>query len=414
MIDRNIRLSQNARPPMMNKKKQKMNFFIFAYWHDPKWRHFVGASVKIWDLAVNLHQLGHRVVMFLPKCGFQGLNPPFSIIEIPIINLPGMRAFSFNFFLVLRLISFYVNSRPDVVYLRRTNTIVPLIFARLTRALFFFEVNDDPYRNLYINRNISSFIRNKLSIRLDLLNLKLSDRIYIISREIMEKISKLNPFIDSSKFTLMPSGANTDVFFPIPRSEAVKAAGLDSEKEYVGFVGTMLCHQGIDVLIQAAAEIINQRPECRFLVIGEGPMRRKWQEWVERIGLGRVFLFTGQISYRHLPAWINAMDVCVAPYSAHAGFRSPVKIFDYLACGKPVVASRIMGTTDMFSDIPSVFLVTPECPKELCQATVALLKDPIFREDIGRYGRQWITANYSRLRLAEHIAADAGELKHKP
>jgi len=207
---------------------EPITFFLFAYWHDPFWKQFVGPSVKLWDLATNLYHQGHHVVMFLPKYGFKQLQVPFELIEIPIINVPFFRAFSYNFFLILYLLSGRPRIRPDVVYLRRTLTVVPMIYAKLIRALFFYEVNDDPYYDRIGDvKSIESVIRGRLAIVIDELNFKFADRIFVISKPIIEKILDNNPSILNNKLVLMPSGANTDIFYPMDRITVSTAFGLD-------------------------------------------------------------------------------------------------------------------------------------------------------------------------------------------
>lgn len=391
----------------MGEPRRPLTFFLFAYWHDPQWKGFVGATVKIRDLAENLHRMGHRVLLFIPACGITGSESSFEIMEIPVIDRSGWRALSFNFFLLLRLMATRRSDRPDVIYLRRTTTLVPLLYSKLTGARFFFELNDDPYRNLYIDRGSwKSVLRNTLSLLVDHLNMSASDRIFAISREIIKEIRRLRPAIPAARFRLMPSGANLSLFSPMPREDAQTITGLDASARYIGFAGTLLPHQGIGTLIDAAEFILARCPGCRFVIMGEGPVKDSLRTMAESRSMGRSFIFTGQIPYEKLPAWINAMDICVAPYAANAGYRSPVKIFDYLACGRPVVASRIAGTTDRFEPIGSVHLVEPDRPLELAEAIVFLLDNATEAGLMGMKGRQWVNAHGSRADMAFRIVQE--------
>ena len=108
-----------------------MTYFLFAYWHDYRWTKFVGASVKIWDLAQNLSALGNTVVLFLPKYQFNTINLPFKVVEVPLINKPVLRFISFNLLLIVYLIYYYAKDRPEIIYVRRMNSIVPIIFKDL-------------------------------------------------------------------------------------------------------------------------------------------------------------------------------------------------------------------------------------------------------------------------------------------
>ena len=87
---------------MKHKTPTPLSFFLFAYWHEAGWKGFVGATVKIRDMTKNLSAMGHRVALFVPRCGIEIKDAPFKIIEIPAINFPGLRMLSFNLFLLLK------------------------------------------------------------------------------------------------------------------------------------------------------------------------------------------------------------------------------------------------------------------------------------------------------------------------
>ncbi len=385
-----------------NQRIAPLRFDLFAYWHDPRWNGFVGATVKIWDLAENLSRQGHQVTLYLPK--FSGVKSTgrFTVKQVPMIDLPILRLISFNIFLLILLLG---RKTPDVVYLRRTNIFVPVVYARLRGALFFFEVNDDPYHNPNADsENRLSVSRNRWSIRLDEWHMRQAERVFVISEDIRDRIMAVNPHIPPRRFVLMPSGANTRLFSPVPHDVARRSIGLVSQHRYVGFVGTLLAHQGVDVLIAAAPAVLSNHPDCRFIIIGEGPMKSRWQEMARQASLENVFLFSGQIPYHKLPAWINAMDVCVAPYLQNAGYRSPVKIFDYLACGRPVVASMIEGTTDIFGSVEAVRLVAPEDPQALAGAISDMLAPHAGCTRACKTSSQWIRENFDRSIMARRVS----------
>ncbi|NOY70457.1 MAG: glycosyltransferase family 4 protein [Deltaproteobacteria bacterium] len=388
-------------------------FFLFAYWHEPGWKGFVGATVKIRDLAVNLSAMGHEVVLFVPRCGIDKSGFDFEVVEIPVIDLPGLRMLSFNLFLALRLFSGGFAVRPGVVYLRRTTSIVPILYARLVHALFFFEVNDDPYYGAGRKKiPFTARLRNFLSVKMDEVNIRSADRVFVISRDIMEKIGNNLAGLERESLVLMASGANTDLFSPGDHERARARCGLDPGREYVCFMGSLLAHQGVGALIHAAPLILKVRPGCRFLVIGEGPMRGEWEAEVAALGLCENFIFTGQIPYDQAPDRIRAADLCVAPYLPDAGLRSPVKIFDYLACGKPVVASDVPGTTGIFKGLDAVVPVTPGDPAMLARAIVSLLENRKLRMRMGAAGRAWVCANFSRRMMAGMVARTAKSLAY--
>ena len=389
-----------------------MNIFIFAYWHDKGWERFVGATVKIWDLAHNVAGFGHRVVLFLPKYNFATENLPFRLIQIPVLDFPFFRALSFNFFLTYFLIRHFFNLKPDVVYIRRGISLIPSLFAKLRKSILFYEINDDPYTDHIVPKSdLISRLNGCLSLKTDEVSLSLCDAAFVITTEIKEKIIKAQPEIDQEKLRVLPSGSNTDLYQPLNREKCRQRLNLELSKKYICFMGTLLDHQGVDVLIEAAPSVIDLLPNAVFIIIGEGPMKEKWRQRVDALFMQKYFLFTGQVEYEETPIWINAMDVCTAPFLIKAGQRSPVKVFDYMACGKPVIASRIAGTTDIFDGSEAIRLVEPENKESLAQAIVDILEDAEAATVMGMKGRLFVKNNYDRKSFAKIIQAEMCSLQ---
>ena len=117
--------------------------------------------------------------------------------------------------------------------------------------------------------------------------------------------------------------------------------------------------------------------------------------------VGSKFLFTGQVPYSEVPLYINIMDVCTAPYITSVGEISPVKIFDYLSCGKPVVASNNVGSLLLNSG--AVVPVPPDDPKGLAHTITKLLDKSKLRKTMGVTGRKWVVENANRENVARKI-----------
>jgi len=392
----------------LNKSKhlhdEKLNILIFSYWHDKGWKGFVGATVKIWDLAHNMAWRSHDVALFLPRYEFPIDNLPFRLVRIPLVDFPLLRSLSFSFFLTIFLVRDYLGYRPDVVYIRRGISIVPAIFAKLKKSVLIYEVNDDPYaESVAQSIGILSRLDRWLAVKTDEIALSWCDAAFVITSQIADKIIRQLPQINPSKIHIVSSGANTDLYRPMDRSHCRSMLHLDPSRKYIGFMGTLLEHQGVDIMIDAAPFVIKSFPDAIFIIIGEGPMKEPWIHRVNEMSLQEHFLFTGQIGYEQTPLWINAMDVCAAPFSSRAGLRSPVKIFDYMACGRPVVASRIIGTTDIFEESGAVRLVEPENKDAIAAAIVDILANVERAHEMGLKGRLLVETQYDRKLLAQKL-----------
>lgn len=393
----------------------KLKFALFAYWHDPHWDQFAGATVKILDLANNLTALGHEVTLFVPNYKFNKDRVSFNFKEIAFLDLPLLRFLSFNICLLLSLTVFFLKSRPDVVYVRRMQSIIPMIFANLFHVLFFFEVNDDPYRQIHHSGSDQAFrIRSRLSIKMDEANLSRCDRAFVVTEEIKDKIITKNPSLNRKKLTVLNSGANTTLFKPLNKRECCMTIGMDHSVKYIGYLGAIFEHSGLDVLIECADDILSEIGKTEFLIFGDGPQKNRLIEKTKHLGLDHKFRFFGQVDYHKIPVHIGATDICVAPYLETIDTNSGTKIFDYLACGKPVVASIMEHKENIFAESNAVNFVRPGDPKILAKAIIALLSNKKRICTMSRNGRSFIVDNFSREEIANKISNFACQLlSHK-
>jgi glycosyltransferase involved in cell wall biosynthesis len=110
------------------------------------------------------------------------------------------------------------------------------------------------------------------------------------------------------------------------------------------------------------------------------------------------------------------MSVCVAPFRGDRGETSPVKLFDYLACHRPVVASAIPSVTSIFTSDSGVQLVPPDDPRTLADSLVALLNDPVRCHVLGEQGRRFVEREFSWAaiveRLRQWLDQDIGTIRH--
>jgi glycosyltransferase involved in cell wall biosynthesis len=211
----------------------------------------------------------------------------------------------------------------------------------------------------------------------------------------------------------MPSGANIELFKPLDKRQCRLKLKLSSIKTYIVFTGTLLKHQGVDILIEAAPKLIQHVPSIIFIIIGEGPMKDVWLKKAKNFGVQEHFIFTGQVEYEKVPIWIGSSDLCVAPFKKNTGLRSPVKIFDYMSCGRPVIASKINGTTDIFSNSSAILLVEPEEPTFFAHAIIDILNNFEKAKEMGQNGRDLVEKKYDRKKLANTISTKAQLLLSK-
>jgi len=249
----------------------------------------------------------------------------------------------------------------------------------------------------YANTKFKLFILKK--------TLKFSDKIIAVTPGIKANLEKIYN-IPGGKIVVVSNGANTSLFKPLKQEICKKELGLDAEISYVSFVGNFAPWQGVEYLVKAAPFILSQFPKCRFLIVGDGIMKNELIKLAGELGVEDRFIFTGVVAYFRVPLYINASDACVAPFifarNAKIGL-SPLKLYEYMACGKPVVASDIDGVSDVLEASEGGISVTPENPIALAEAILKLLENPNLRIKMGSKGLRYVTENCSWYNVAKQV-----------
>ena len=367
-----------------------MNVLIVAYWHDLRFKKKPGGLIRMFELADNLIGLGHHVTMVLPKLGFPQTQTRARVVAVPFLDLPFLRPLSFHFLSSICLL-FLCLQKVNIMYVRQMNSFLPLLIAKFYGISSYFEIPNDPY----IGYSLINKCKQWPVKLIDKLCMRLCDRIVVLSEWSKRRINTMGD-IPLSNILVFPSGTDTELFHPMVKEHACEKLGLDPNHNYVGFIGSFLAYQGIDNLIDAAPLVIEKIPNARFLLVGDGPMRTNWGKTVQNKGLQDHFIFTGHVPYREVPTYIGAMDVCVAPHHQETNQASPVKLFDYMASGRPIVASDIEVVREIVADSGCAILHSPNKLKECAIAIITVLEDDALRRDMADRGRNYSVRHYDR------------------
>lgn len=258
-------------------------------------------------------------------------------------------------------------------------------------------------RNNFLNRYFSAHSRLKLFILKKAL--VFSDKIIAVTPGIKANLEK-DYNIPKEKIVVVSNGANTFLFRPLEQETCRRELGLDLKIPLVCFVGNLAPWQGVEYLIKAAPYILSESPECYFLIVGDGAMKNDLMKLSRGLGVENRFIFTGVIAYDRVPLYINASDTCTAPFifarNAKIGL-SPLKLYEYMACGKPVVASNISGVSDVLEASGGGIPVLPENPGALAEGILKLLENPDLRMKLGSKGLSYVTENYSWYSVAKKV-----------
>jgi glycosyltransferase involved in cell wall biosynthesis len=168
--------------------------------------------------------------------------------------------------------------------------------------------------------------------------------------------------------------------------------GLAADAPIVLYTGTFEAYQGLDLLFAAAATVSARRPDARFLLAGGRPDQvAAARVQAERAGIGAAVIFAGQRDAEEIPLFLDAADVLVSPRSI--GTNTPLKIYQYLRSGRPIVATRLLTHTQVLTD--EVAILTPATPEGFASGILDALADPERARSVGDCAKALADTKYS-------------------
>ena len=247
--------------------------------------------------------------------------------------------------------------------------------------------------------------KNALYIRLKRIAAPLSDFIIAVSQKTID--GALAAGIGTPhQYVKIFSGMELDPFLEagsrITVSEARRRLSIPEKAPVVGKIARLFPLKGHDAFLQAAARIAAEEPECRFLLVGDGILRRDLEEEARRLSIGDRTIFAGLVPPEEVGPFIQAMDVVV-----HTSLREGIArvIPQAGAVGKPVVTYELDGAPEVVREGFSGFLVSPGDVEGIARRTLELLRDPSLRAEMGARGRAFAAEHYPAVRMVDAINA---------
>ena len=185
---------------------------------------------------------------------------------------------------------------------------------------------------------------------------------------------------------VVPAGVDTELFRPQNKIEARRALGL-TEKKVILYVGRLEPLKGVDILIDAFSRLADLA-EARLLIVGGrlGSDRelKRLRSFAEQLGIADRVTFTGAVKQTELPNYYSAADVFALP-SYYESFG--LVALEAMACGTPVVVSRVGGLKTFVKHGESGYLIPWRCPEPFAQRLDMLLANPGLRNSLGAAAR---------------------------
>jgi len=357
-----------------------------------------GAASHIKGVVKALEALGAEVEVISNDliAGFDHAKDRFTVI--PPESVGGTRAqFDIHNNLVFTrgAVPLVERAQPDFIYQRYARFSWAGVAAAVrTQRPLFLEYNGS---EVWVGRHWDRVGSLDLLERYERLNLDAAARIFVVSD--VERRNLEARGVPAEKIVVNPNGVDVERFRPgVGGRETRRELGLTDDTVVAGFVGTFGPWHGVEKLADAIKSIPAD-VQVRFLLVGSGSLHTEVERQLEsEVRAGRV-IFSGAVAHERVPALLDACDILVAPHVPLADgsefFGSPTKVFEYMAMGKAIVASRLGQIGEVLADRETALLVEPGTVGELTDAIVELVESDVLRTRLGAKAREVAVKNYT-------------------
>lgn len=365
-------------------------------------------GVHIMGMVDSFRKMGHRVDILSPNSGKEPTpgNAPAAAKKASPLAAIAKHApeivfefieLGYNFILKKRMAEMFEKTKYDFVYERTAlMNYAAVDFCAERNVPIVLEVNFTADMPLVRHR---SPLLEPLAKAIDLRILKKASHNLPVSTYLKDHMVKLG--VPAEKITVITNAADPDIFRTGVSGEEIRKKFNLHGKTVVGFVGGFYPWHGLKLLVQAMEIAVKKAPSLSALLVGDGPMRPELEKMIAEKNLQPYFHFAGKMGHKDLPAYNAAFDLGTMPDSNVYG--SPMKIFEYMAMGKPVVAADYGPLRDGIDHDVHGKLFKPQDPAAFAQSLVEMAQEPEKRTAMGKAGRQRIETDRNWFNQAKKV-----------
>ncbi|MCX6153945.1 MAG: glycosyltransferase family 4 protein [Candidatus Kapabacteria bacterium] len=328
-------------------------------------------------MVEGFHKLGCEISFvnggepYLPEY-VKNIHIPFNKI---FMNLPEVLCLPYNRKAINVVKKLIRNDKPDFIFQHHHDFNWGGAIIKKELGIPFFLHCDGV--QIWVKKNWGKLYFDKLLRIAEEIQWDAADAIFVPSSVV--KRMMIDYGVDPIKVVVNPNGTDPDKFRPdIDGKRIIQKYKLEN-KFVCGFSGTFGQWHGVDVLAEAAKAIISKIPNAILFFIGDGMMRAKVEEIIQKSNVGNNCIITGFVNHYEIPEYLAACNVLLSPTVQNDDnsefFGSPTKLFEYMAMGKPIVATSVGQLGEVIQDSENGILCEQKQPEALAEAVQKIYSD---------------------------------------
>ena len=312
------------------------------------------------------------------------------ILRTPIIPIKGLNRLSAYFTSYKFIKKILIDYKIDIAFVYSiVNNIKGTIRACNELNIPIIHRTFDVVHEIIVEKYMSNFVRKMEKESYPKLDLVIANTPFM--KTWAEEMGAKNVIV-------IPQGVDTNIMKNLPKDkELQKKYNINDNDKVVMYLGSILSHSGLDVIFNNMGKILKDIPEFRLLVVGDGPDLERLKQQSKRLEIYEKIIFTGIVPYKEEPRFCSLADLCINPFRMDGKYAfndklTPVKFFDFLSCGKPVLATPLQGTLYDFPKESNTIIY--ESLDLFTGKMIELLKNDSL-DEIGQRGREFVGKNFT-------------------
>ncbi len=296
-----------------------------------------------------------------------------TVIRPPIIKIPVLDYVSLTYTHYKEIQRQFKEFKPDIVIgFGILNTYIAFQLAKKSDIPFVYYVMDE------LHRLVPEKAFRDLAKYIEIQNIKDANKVISINEGLREYTMQMGS--PKERTEVIRAGVNLDQFNLIDQKAIREKHGIDDESTILFFMGWLYNFSGLKEVALELAK--SERHDIKLLIIGKGDLWDTLQHIKSKYKLGNRMILIDWVPYEEVPKYLAASDVCILPAYQNDIMKNivPIKIYEYMAAGKPVIATALYGIMKEFSHNNGITYI--DQPANILKAVSRMTKEDLIREGL--------------------------------